>query len=233
MRVILALLMTTSLAAAADLPVKAKLSPVYPTTKCGMYLGIDTEGMAASVSGAQAGTVSTGGTIGGLAGYACPTAIFPWFVEAIADWQNIGTGNGLLSLNAPFHGEVRGGVQTDLLQLIPQLLPGTGTMASLPTATPPVLPPGATANGPAVNYVYGAVNFDDVSAQFGGMVARDWMISPEVGTGMLVPVKLANGKPIVVDAWVGAEMQTNSVCVGQFVCPKLNTRWKVGTAVKF
>jgi hypothetical protein len=219
---------------AANLPGPTKApAPAYPTTRCGFYLGVDGEGSAGAVNGAPPGTISTGGTIGGLGGYACPTATFPWFVEALADWQNLNASNNGFSLTGPFHGEVRAGVQTDLLQLLPQVFPGTGTPAGLPAPTPPVLPPGATTNGPAVNYVYGAMNFDDLSSQFGALTARDWLFSPEFGAGMLVPVKLANGKPVVMDAWAGVELQTNSFCLGQIACPHLGTRWKVGAAAKF
>jgi len=228
-----ALWVWVSQAQAADVPTKAPPILAYPTTKCGGYLGINAQGSAAKVSDAPPGTIATGGIIGGLAGYACPTATFAWFIEGIADWQNLGTSNGQFSTKANFHGAIRGGVQTDLLQLLPQILPGTGIPTSLPSPTPPVLPPGASANGPMVNYVYGEVNFDDVSSQFMQATARDWLISPEIGTGLLTPVKLANGKPIVVDTWIGLEFQSQSQQIGTFGSIKYNDRWVVGSAIKF
>ncbi len=232
------LLLTAALSAwagsaqSADMITKAP-QLAYPTTKCGGYLGVNTEGSAANVPGAPPGTIVTGGTIGGLAGYACPTAVLPWFVEGIADWQNLNAGNNGFSLTGPFHGEARIGVQTDIFQYVLQLLPGTGNLSALPTPTPPALPPGATPNGPMTDYFYGAFNADDISSSFGLASARAWLFSPEFGMGILVPVKLANGKPIVLDAWLGDELQTNSMCLGTVTCAKLGNRWKVGAAVKF
>ena len=100
-------------------------------------------------------------------------------------------------------------MQTPLLQLLPSLgFPTTGTAPSLP-----VLPPGATV-GEAQNYIYGAVNEDDISSQFGLASAHDWLISPEIGTGMLIPITLSSGTHIVADTYAGYEMQSNSMCLG-------------------
>lgn len=119
-------------------------------------------------------------------------------------------------------------MQTPLLQLLPSLgFPNFGTAPSLP-----VLPPGATV-GQAQNYVYGAINEDDISSTFGLMTGRKWLISPEVGTGMLIPIRLSNGTPIVADTYAGYEFQSDSMCIGAGMCPKLGGRFKVGTSFKY
>ena len=218
-------------AAAADMAVKAPpVGGPYPTTKCGLYYGINAEGGAGTVPGTPPGTTVIGGDIGGLIGYACPVGTIPFFAEAIVDFQNLNAGNSGFSLSGPAHLEQRVGMQTPLLQLLPSLgFPNLGTSPSLP-----VLPPGATV-GQAQNYIYGAVNEDDISSQFGLASARDWLISPEIGTGMLIPIKLSNGINIVADTYAGYEMQSNSMCLGGAtgMCPKLGGRFKVGTSFKY
>ena len=218
-------------AAAADMPVKAPpVGGPYPTTRCGLYYGINAEGGAGTVPGTPPGTTVIGGDIGGLIGYACPVGTIPFFAEAIFDFQNLNAGNSGFSLSGPAHLEQRVGMQTPLLQLLPSLgFPSTGTAPSLP-----VLPPGATV-GQAQNYIYGAINEDDISSQFGLASAHDWLISPEIGTGMLIPITLSSGTHIVADTYAGYEMQSNSMCLGGAtgMCPKLGGRFKVGTSFKY
>ena len=225
---LLGLLAATS-AFAADMPVKAPpLGSPYPTTRCGLYYGINAEGGAGTVPNAPAGTVVVGGDIGGLIGYACPMAGIPFFVEGLVDFQNLNAGNAGFSLSGPIHLEQRVGVQTPLLQLFPSL--GIPVAPTQPIG--PLLPPGTTM-GTAVNYIYGAVNEDDISSQFGLASGREWLISPEVGTGMLIPIKLSNGTPIVADTYAGYELQSNAMCIGAGMCPKLGQRLKVGVSFKY
>jgi hypothetical protein len=226
---LLGLLAATS-AFAADMPVKAPpIGGPYPTTKCGLYYGINAEGGAGTVPGTPAGTTVIGGDLGALIGYACPIGNIPFFAEAIVDFQNLNAGNSGFSLTGPAHIEQRAGVQTPLLQLLPSLsFPSTGALPSLP-----VLPPGTTF-GQAQNYIYVALNEDDISSQFAGLASgREWLISPEFGTGMLIPFKLANGTPFVGDVYAGYEMQSNAMCIGVNLCPKLGGRFKVGTSFKY
>src|ERR1700676_2275772 len=107
---------------AADVATKAPPVPVagYPTTKCGLYYGINTETGAGVVPGAPAGTTVVGGDVGVLVGYACPLASLNWFAEGIIDFQNLNAGNNGFSLSGPLHLEQRVGVQTPLLKLFPQ-----------------------------------------------------------------------------------------------------------------
>lgn len=210
---------------------KAPPMPGYPQ-KCGFYYGLDAEGISATVPNAPAGTNVIGGDIGVLVGYACQFSQIPYFVEGIFDFQNLNAGTAGFSLTGPAHLEQRVGVQTPLLQFLPALgFPSTGTIGSLP-----VLPPGVTVNGAAQNYLYAAVNEDDISASLGVSTATAWLVSPEIGTGMLVPLKLGNGWNAVADVWAGVELQTNSICLGSGVgsmCPKLGTGYRTGVSFKF
>ncbi len=216
---------------AADMAVKANpIGGPYPTTRCGMYYGINAEGGAGVVPNAPAGTTMIAGDIGALIGYACPVGATPWFVEGILDFQNLNAGNNGFSLSGPVHAEERVGMQTPLLQLLPSL---GFNLGSFGTPQPPILPPGGTPNGTPQNYIYGAVNEDDISAQNGLGAARKWLVSPEAGTGILFPFKTAAGTPIVGDTYAGYEMQSSSMCIGRGVCPKLGGRYKVGLSFKY
>lgn len=228
MRRLIALLAFLPLATqAANLPTKAPPAPLGYPTKCGMYFGLNAEAGAGTTQGAAVGVTVIGGDVGGLVGYACNSGIAPWFVEGIADFQNLNGATNGFALSGPIHLEQRAGIQTPLFQFLPFFGVNTGT------PTLPVLPPGVTVSGPAQNYIYGAVDEDDISAQFGVHSARDWLISPEFGTGMLVPVNTSSGTPLVVDAYAGVELQSSSMCLGTGGCPKLNTRYKTGFSVKF
>jgi hypothetical protein len=229
---LLALAALTSAASAADMPVKGPLANPYPTTRCGFYYGINAEGGAGVVPNAPAGTTMIAGDIGGLVGYACPIGATPWFAEGIVDFQNLNAGNNGFSLSGPIHLEQRVGVQTPLLQLLPNIGFNVGTQLGTPQSAAAVLPPGATLNGTVQNYVYGAVNEDDISSTIGLAAARRWLVSGEVGTGLLIPFKTAGGTPIVADSYAGYELQSNAMCLGG-ICPKLGNRYKVGVSFKY
>ena len=222
---------TAAMAADVSQPVfkASQIGAPYPTAKCGLYYGINAEGGAGVVPNAPPGTTVIGGDIGGLIGYACPVGNIPFFAEQIVDFQNLNAGNSGFSLSGPIHLEQRAGVQTPLLQLLPSLgFPNLGTAPSLP-----VLPPGATVGAPQ-NYLYAALNEDDISSQFIGLASgRKWLLSPEIGTGMLIPIKLSNGTNIVADTYAGYEMQSDAMCIGGGMCPKLGGRFKVGTSFKY
>ncbi len=218
---------------AADMAVKANpFGGPYPTARCGFYYGINAEGGAGVVPNAPAGTTMIAGDIGALVGYACPIGATPWFFEGIVDFQNLNAGNNGFSLSGPVHLEQRAGVQTPLLQLLPNIGFNVGTQLGTPQSAGAVLPPGATLNGTVQNYIYGAVNEDDISSSIGLASARRWLVSPEVGTGLLIPFKTAGGTPIVADSYAGYELQSNAMCLGG-ICPKLGNRYKVGVSFKY
>ena len=232
MRKLLLLLGMMSLATSAEAQSIVNKSPVGYPSKCGWYVGINAEAGAGTVPNAPvAGTNVFGGDIGAGVGYACNVGGFPYFAEALVDYQNLNAGSvGGFSMTGPVHLEQRVGVQTPLLQFFPALgFPTTGTPPNLP-----VLPPGATVTGAAQNYFYGAVNEDDISAGIGVATGRAWLVSPEIGTGFLFPLKVSTGAAMVADTWAGVELQTNSVCLGATgMCPKLGTRYKTGVSFKF
>ena len=215
---------------AADLPVITKASILGYPSKCGFYFGVDAEAGAGTVVAAPAGTVMVGGDIGGLVGYACNISSIPYFLEVIGDFQNLNAGSAGFSLSGPAHIEERAGVQVPLLQFLPVLgFPSFGTPPNLP-----VLPPGVTVTGTPASYVYAAADQDDISTQVGAASARAWLVSPELGIGLLTPLKLSNGWNAVADTWAGVELQTSAVCVGATgMCPKLGTRYKTGVSFKF
>lgn len=214
-------------ARAADLAHKApslQFNP-YPTAGCGAYYGVNALGSASPIANATPGATAIGGDIGGTLGYTCATSASTfWFVEAMADFQNLnGSGPGF-ALTGPAHIEERvafGGPINQLLNVLPNI-----NLPAVPSL--PGLPGGITA-GPSNGYVYAAINEDDVSATFGGATGRDWIISPELGVGMLS--RLSNN--VVADVWAGARLQSQEVCVGGFSCPKLSTGLVTGLAFKY
>ena len=57
-------------------------------------------------------------------------------------------------------------------------------------------------------------------------------MSPEVGTGLLIPFKLANGTPIVADSYAGYEFQSNAMLSRRHVS-KARPSLKVGVSFKY
>lgn len=220
-------------AMAGDMPTKAAPSSQgfgpYPTNGCGLYYGINALGSATVVANAPVGAQTIGGDIGGTLGYACETSKAGtfYFVEALADFQNLNGSQNGLSLTGPAHLEQRIGFGGPLNQMIGALLPSLGT-TTLPTL--PLLPTGVIA-GPSKQYIYAALNEDDVSASFGKGSSHDWLISPEVGVGMLS--RLSNN--VVADVWAGFKMQSQAMCLGGVTgtCPKLGTGFATGVSFKY
>jgi hypothetical protein len=217
---------------AADMPLKApayNLPNVYPTKACGWFYGLNAEGGAGVVNGAPAGTVAIGGDIGVLVGYACPLASIPFFFQADFDFQNLNAGNAGFSLNGPAHFTQLAAVQTPLLSWFSSWINvGQNNIPSIV----PLLPPGVTVNGPPQNYFGVTVSEDDVSASYGGMTARDWVVSPGVRTGLLFHLTGPNGVQAVGDVYAGLQFQSNAVCLGSFACPKLGERFVTGIEFK-
>lgn len=234
-RLMIAAALVVGLAApalAADLPTKAaptlSLGNPYPTKGCGFYYGINAEAGAGVVPDAPAGTTVVGGAVGGLVGMACPSSPLNWFAEAIFDFQNLNAGNNGFSMSGPAHFEQRAGFQTPLLSFLGSLGINTGT----PQPIQPLLPPGVTVSGTAQNYIYGAINEDDISSQLGVATAHEWLVSPEIGTGLLIPLS-AGTHTVIADTYAGVELQSNSFCLGALTCPKLGTRFKTGVSFKY
>jgi hypothetical protein len=229
-KVLLVIALLSSPAFAADLPAKAPPSQFggpYPTTGCGFYYGLNALASAAPILDAPVGVSAIGGDVGGTLGYTCVignTTAF-WFVEVMGDFQNLnGNANGF-AFGGPAHIEERFALGGPLLQLLPSL-----PNLSLPAVPAlPGLPAGITA-GPSNMYIYAAVNEDDISASFGFGTAHEWLISPEIGAGILS--RLSNN--VVADVWAGARIESNSFCLGGTgMCPKLGTGVVTGVAFKY
>lgn len=225
--VALAFLAITAPAYAADIPLP-KASPLgpYPTNGCGLYYGVNALASAMPIADATPGATAIGGDIGGTFGYTCAInggAEF-WFVEGMADFQNLnGNGPGF-GLSGPVHLEQRvgfGSPISNMLALLPNL-----NLPAVPSVGP--LPAGVTA-GNVNGYFYGAANEDDISAYFGLTNNREWIISPEAGIGALT--RFSNN--VVFDAWVGARIQGEGICLGALGCPKLSTGVVTGMALKY
>lgn len=227
------LLLTTALVAlaapayAADMPVKA-LRPLgpYPVTGCGAYYGIDALGSASTVKNAPVGDTVIAGDIGGSFGYTCATSPSSfWFIEVLADFQNLnGTQNGL-AMTGPIHIEERAGFGGPLNAMLPSLFPNLN-LPAVPSL--PILPAGVT-QGPANGYIYVAINEDDISAKFGNAANRQWIITPEAGVGMLS--RLSNN--VVADVWAGFKFESQAICVGNVACPKIDKGFVTGVAFKY
>src|SRR5580692_5576694 len=143
-------LLSSTVAMAADMPIKAPpLSNIYPTTKCGLFYGINAEGGSGIVNGAPAGTVQIGGDVGGLVGWACPTAGIPYFVQANFDFQNLNAGNAGFSMKGPAHFTQLAAIQTPLVSWVSGWL-NIG-QSNIP-AVVPLLPPGVSIVGTPQNY---------------------------------------------------------------------------------
>lgn len=198
---------------AADMAVKAPpLSNIYPTSKCGIYYGVVAQGSSGVVNGAPAGTVQIGGDVGGLIGWACPTASIPWFIEIDAMFQNLNAGNAGFAMVGPAHIEIEAAIETPLVALFGQYL-NIG-QASIPQ---PItwLPAGFSVNGSATSYVGVVTSFDDISASSGVASAHEFLWTPlGLRTGLLFTVVGPNNIKMVGDAFAGLNFRSNSLSFG-------------------
>lgn len=198
---------------AADMAVKAPpVSNVYPTAKCGAYYGVVAQGSSGVVNGAPAGTVQIGGDVGGLVGWACPTASIPWFVEFDAMFQNLNAGNAGFALTGPAHLEIEAAIETPLVALFGQYLNiGQGSIPAPITW----LPTGYTVNGAPTSYIGVVTVADDISASSGVTSAHEWLWTPiGLRTGLLFNLSSPTGIKMVGDAFAGLDFQSNSMNFG-------------------
>lgn len=203
--------------AASDLAKQPKLklanpfaSP-YTLTACGAYFGINTIGSTNAVSGSVApGTQVVQGGIGGTVGYGCPinaqTGSF-WFVEAMADVENLNGASNGLSLSGPAQFTERFGAGTPLNQFLGTILPTGTTSPAVPSL--PILPSGVTA-GPGAPYAYVALHQKDISLSNGLASNREWLLSWGIGLGLRY--RLSND--VVADTFAEYDAATQSICVG-------------------
>jgi hypothetical protein len=225
-------------ALAADMPVKAHRYGAaapneYPTTSCGAYYGITASGSSAVVNGAPAGTVQIGGNVGGLVGYACPTASIPWFAQVEATFQNLNAGNAGFSLNGPAEIKLVAGVYTPLMSWVSQWL----NLGTIPPITP-LLPPGVSTIGIPQNYLAAVTTFDDVSAASGAADFHDWLWTPiGIRTGLLYNLNGPNGVKAVGDVFAELDLQSDAMTFGAGAIPgatsaKMGERAVIGVQFK-
>jgi hypothetical protein len=209
-------------------PAPASSLTVYPNSKCGWFYGIGAMGGAAGVVGAPGGTVQLGGTIEGLAGYACPTASLPWFAQLEIGGQNMSAGNGAFGMATPATFKAELAFQTPLVAII-QAWSGASSAAS-PTTW---LPPGYTVNGAPVAYLGITTTLNDVSANYGIASFHDWTWTP-IGwrLGALWDISGPGGKALVADTFIEVDLQSNNICFGAPSCVKTGTATMAGIEVK-
>lgn len=236
------LIITTALTALAlpafasdlRLPTKAPpLSNIYPTTKCGLFYGLAVEGSNGIVNGAPAGTVQIGGDIGGLVGWACPTAGIPYFVQVKAEFQNLNAGNAGFAIKGPAHIEEMAAIQTPLLSWFGQWINvGQGNIPALV----PLLPPGVTPVGTPQNYIGVVLDQDDISESFGNAANHNWINSWGARTGLLTNLMGPGSTPAVADTFVQLNFKSTPFgCVGPsggMACPKFGDSIRIGLEVK-
>jgi hypothetical protein len=215
-------------ALAADLSTKAAAYQ-YPTTKCGIYYGVNTIGSTGSVANASVGTQQVGGSIGLTVGYTCPVGAGFWFVDGAFDFTNLnGNANGL-ALSGPAMFEQRFGFGAPI-DMILAAIPG---LASLQNAVPSLipLPTGVTVNT-SNPYIFGSISEQDVGATFGFAQNRQWLFAPGIGIGN--KVRLSNG--VVFDPFAEYVLNSNAMCFGPLggnTCVHMNTQVRAGFHILF
>jgi hypothetical protein len=219
------LALISSSALAADLPTKSSPLTGIPLAGCATYFGLNTMGMAGSMSNTGVpGASVVQGEIGAQVGYTCTNANGNfWFVEGMFDFANINGQSDGLSLSGPLDLFQRGGVGTPLATML-SYFPALG---SLSTPTLPVLPPGVTA-APGVAYLYAGLHEQDVSAQFLATSNKVWLIAPEIGIGMRY--RLSNA--VVADVFAGWQLRSNGACIGS-TCSGLGNAARVGFSLNY
>lgn len=228
LNILAALALLASPAFAADLPVKAPpLSYQYPSTKCGIYYGVNTMGSTAAVENAAVGTQTVSGAIGLTLGYTCPAGAGYWFVDGMFDFANLnGSANGF-ALSGPAQFEQRFGFGAPVPLLL-SLVPG---LASLQNAVPSLIPlPSGTSVVTSNPYLFASIHEDDTGVSLGLAANKAWLVS--VGLGIGNKVRLSNG--VVFDPFAEYVLPSSEMCVGLVGgCVKRGAGVRFGAALEF
>lgn len=220
-------------ARAADIPVKATpaaaVSYAYPTTKCGMYYGVNTLGQTAAVENSTVGTQFVQGAIGLTLGYTCPmgSAGSYWFADGMFDFTNLnGSANGL-SLSGPAKFEQRFGAGAS----IPLLISLVPSLSTLQNAVPSLIPLPTGVNVVTTNpYMFAGLHEDDIGGQVGLANFKQYLVS--VGFGIGTKTRLSNG--VVFDPFVEYIIPSSQVCVvASLGCFKKGPGVQAGMALEF
>jgi hypothetical protein len=216
---------------AADVATKAingTLNYNYPTTKCGLYYGVNTMGSTGAVSNAAIGTQVVQAGIGLTLGYTCPMGAGYWFGDADFDFANLnGSANGFaLTGPAMFAQRFGFGAPVDMIM---GLIPG---LSSLQNAVPSLIPLPTGVNVVTSSpYIFGAVHEEDIGVSLGLSSNKQWLVSAGFGIGN--KTRLSNG--VVFDPYVEYIMPSTELCVGPIKtgCTKQGNRMMVGAKLEF
>lgn len=216
---------------AADLPAQITKAPQgyasYPTTKCGMYYGVNTMGSTAAVENAAIGTQTVQGAIGLTLGYTCPVGQGYWFVDGMFDFANLNGSQNGLNLSGPAQFEQRFGFGAPVPILI-SLIPG---LASLQNAVPSLIPlPTGVTVVTANPYLFGSLHEDDTGVSLGLAANKSYLISTGIGIGN--KIRWSNG--IVFDPFAEYVLPSSEMCIGLAGgCVKRGPGVRVGAALEF
>lgn len=209
---ILAILLLSTSAYAADIPIKAKSNflAAYTQGQCGGYFGLNAFGSAASVQGGVVGAQIVQGDIGATFGYGCPiggTVGNFWFTEASFDWANINGASNGFGFTGPAHFEQRFALGSPLSSIL-NLLP-TNPFSSLSTPAVPLCPTNVTC-GNQYPFLFVTSHEQSISGQVGLSGNKEWIWYPGVGIGL--ESRWSNG--VVADVWAQFTLNSTGMTIG-------------------
>jgi hypothetical protein len=223
-----ALALLAPAAHAADVANKAPASSfAYPTTKCGLYYGVNTMGSTGSVSNAAVGTQIVQGAIGLSVGYTCPVGPGYWFADASFDFANLNGSQNGFALSGPASFMQRFGFGAPV-NMILNLIPG---LSSLQNAVPSLVPLPAGVNVVTTNpYLAAALHQDDTGVSIGLASNKQYLFSGGFQLG--TKTRLSNG--IVFDAFAEYTLPSTQTCVGITAgCIKRGAEFRVGSILEW
>lgn len=199
--------------AADNLPTKAPALPYqYPTTKCGLYYGLDAGGSTGAVANSVAGTQMTQGYFGLTVGWACPVGTVGfWYADADFDFHNINGGNtqGLSLFSGPALFKQRFGFGMPFDKLV-AAIPGLAQLQSQLPAVP--LPAGQNVVSSNAS-IYLATTWDDVGAKYGLQNFQTYEFGLDVG----ISVKTLISDGMVLEPYVEMLIPSTAQCIGQAI----------------
>lgn len=224
---IAALITTQAFSADAATKAPALGYSQYPTTKCGLYYGVNTMGETSAVNNAAVGTQFVQGAIGLTLGYTCPVGQGYWFVDGMFDFANLNGNSNGFALTGPAMFEQRFGFGAPVPLLL-SLIPG---LASLQNAVPSLIPlPIGVSVVTSFPYLFGSIHEDDVGVSNGFAANKQYLVSAGFGLGN--KIRLSNG--VVFDPFVEYILPTSQMCVGIIGgCVQRGAAVRIGAALEF
>ena len=226
----LSLLSSAALAADNSIVTKAVTGySQYPTTKCGLYYGVNTMGETSAVNNAAVGTQFVQGAIGLTLGYTCPVGTTGgyWFTDGMFDFANLNGATNGLALSGPAMFEQRFGFGAPV-PLIISMIPGLSTLQN---AVPSLIPlPSGVNVVTSFPYIFGSVHEDDIGVANGLGSNKQYLVSMGIGIGN--KIRLSNG--IVFDPFAEYILPSSQMCVGiAGGCVQRGNAVRVGAALEF